>query len=347
MIRVLIVEDSKTSALLLELILESEPDIKVVGVARNGEEGLRKTISLKPDIVTMDIHLPGIDGFQATRLIMEKSPRPIIIVTGDHMHRDEVDLSFRSLNAGALAVLKKPNGPESPDYQSNAEELISIVKLMAEVKVVRRYPKRQTGRTIDIAKKHGDDYKIIAIGASTGGPAAISSILAKIPERIQTPILIVQHISDGFDVGFADWLTSTTHRQVSIADDRMAILPGMVLIAPKGRHMGLKDETHIKFAMARDYDSNFCPSANYLFEDVGRVYGRNAIGIILTGMGNDGLEGLKILKQDGGFVIAQDEASCIVFGMPKAAIDAGITDQILPLEEIAPVISTLLDKENA
>ena len=345
MIRVLIVEDSRTSALLLEAILESDAEIKVVGFARNGEEGLQKSISLKPDIITMDVHLPGIDGFQSTRLIMEKSPRPIVIVTGDGLHRDEVDLSFQSLNAGALAIMKKPNGPESPDYQRNAKELISMIKLMAEVKVVRRYPERQPRKTIDIVKKRGDHFKIIAIGASTGGPAAISSILTKIPEAIQTPILIVQHISDGFDVGFANWLSSTTHRQVRLAEDGMVILPGMVLVAPKGRHMGLRDETHIELATKREYDSNFCPSANYLFSTVGRVYGKNAIGIILTGMGVDGFEGLKSFKQNGGFVIAQDKSSCIVFGMPKAAIDAGVTDQILPLEEIATVITKLLDKE--
>ena len=344
MIRVLIVEDSRTSAFLLKSVLETDPGIKVVGFARSGAEGLQKTLTLTPDIVTMDVHMPGMDGFQATRLIMEKAPRPIIMVTGS-LDSDEVNLSFNSLKAGALAILKKPVGPESPDYQSSTNEFISMVKLMAELKVVSRYPRKTPEKRAEILRGHKEDFQVIAIGASTGGPAAISTIISHIPERIQTPILIVQHISDGFDTGFAEWLGSTTKRHVRIAEDGMILEPGMVLVAPRGKQMGLKEFNQVELNSSREIDSDFCPSANYLFKTVGSIHGKKAIGIILTGMGHDGLEGLKLLKQYGGYVVAQDEASCVVYGMPKAAIDAGIVDQIAALEEIAKVIIKLVEKE--
>jgi two-component system chemotaxis response regulator CheB len=347
MIRVLIVEDSPTVCLLLKSILDSDPDITVIDTASSGEEGLRKTLALNPDLVTMDVHMPGIDGFETTRRIMAQTPKPIIIVTGSIDPR-EVKLSFHALEAGALAVVEKPSGPGSPKFQHDAKELIKAVKLMADVKVVgqRLSSRPQRPVAVSIRPKPVGQIDLIAIGASTGGPAALFTVLNGLPLNFPVPILIVQHISLGFDVGLAEWLSSTTRHGVTLARDGQLLAAGQVLIAPQGTHLGVNGTKRVLLDARTDAIGSFRPSVTYLFESVARVYGSRAVGVILTGMGMDGAAGLPAFHEAGGYIIAQDEASSVVYGMPRAAVATGVVDQVLPLNRIAGTLSVLLQMEN-
>ncbi|NMB90898.1 MAG: chemotaxis-specific protein-glutamate methyltransferase CheB [Chloroflexi bacterium] len=345
MIRVLVVEDSPTVSLLLKSILDSDPEIKVIETAKNGEEGLRKTLLYKPDLVTMDIHMPGIDGFEATRRIMSEAPRPIIIVTAS-FDPQEVKLSFQALEAGALAVIEKPVGPGSPRFQENVKELIKMVKLLAEVKVVHRRSDSRPIRRPLLVVDAANQIEVIGMGASTGGPAALATILGGLPEHFPVPILIVQHIAAGFDAGLAEWLAASSRQHVALAQDGQLLLPGQVLIAPQGYHLGISSSKRVILDAGSEPIGAFRPSATYLFKSMARVFGPRAIGVILTGMGSDGTPGLSAFHTAGGYIIAQDEASSVVYGMPGAAAAAGIVDQILPLNRIANALSALLQMEN-
>lgn len=342
MIRVLVVEDSPTVSLLIKSILNSDPDIMVIDCAKNGEEGVAKTLSLNPDLITMDIHMPGIDGFEATRRIMALKPKPIIVVTSSMNHK-EVNLSFKALEAGALAIVEKPSGPGNPRFDFIVNELIRVVKLMNEVKVVgRRINTRPLQGPIPVHKAN-QVPEIIGIAASTGGPAALATILCNFPSKITLPILIVQHISTGFDEGLAEWLSTVSVHNVSLAKNGQPIVDGQIYIAPQGSHMGVNKNKQIILDAHTGNIGSFRPSATYLFNSIAHSYGSNAIGVVLTGMGNDGSTGLISLHAAGGYVIAQDEASCVVYGMPGSAVAAGIVDLILPLDHIAITLTNLMN----
>jgi len=339
MIRVLIVEDSPTSALLLKSILTSDPGIEVLAIATSGEEAVRKASSLDPDLVTMDIHLGAMDGFEATRRILAQKPRPIVIVSAT-VDPDDVLLSIEALAAGALSVMPKPPGSRSPLYRKSAEELISTVRLMAEVKMVgRRAPAKPTWRP-SAPFRIGRDAELLAIGASTGGPAALATILAGLPPSFPLPILIVQHITENFDRGLADWLSVATSRRVDLAQHGQPLGSGQVLIGPSGAHLGVDVSRRVILDTRSGAVGGFRPSATYLFESVW-VYGASAVGLILTGMGSDGAQGLAALRRAGGLVLAQDAASCVVNGMPAAAAALGIVDRTIDLADIAPALSAL------
>ena len=341
MIRVLIVEDSPTAALLLKIILESDPDIQVVGSANNGQAGLHKTKEIKPDLITMDIHMPGMDGFEATRRIMEECPTPIVIISSS-FDPAEVKLSFETLEAGALAILPKPVGPGSPHYQSEAAELIQTIKLMAEIKVVRRRNFSSKPKALPpVFHIQDENIEIIAIAASTGGPTALASLLAELPGDIPVPILIVQHIAEGFDGGLAGWLGMGSKLTVKLAEDGQLLRAGQALIAPQGKQMGISSSKRIILDGRIAPIGGFCPSASYMFQSISRVYGSRAVGVVLTGMGSDGASGLVSLHNAGGRVIAQDEASCVVYGMPGAAVALGAVDMILPLNKISQELEKL------
>lgn len=341
MIRVLVVDDSPTVRLLLKSVLDSEPDINVVDTARNGNEAIQKTISLNPDLITMDIHMDGMDGFEATRLIMEKCPRPIVIVTSS-FNPGEVRLSFQALKAGALALVEKPYGPSSPNFNENVEKLTHTIRLMVDVKVVSRRQSYGQRKPSPLALSSEGHYEVLAIGASTGGPAALSILLNKLPVNFHSPILVVQHISEGFDNGLAKWLSISTNRNVVLAEDGQMLTNDLVLIAPQGKNMGVSKTKRIFLDGKKDSQSSaFCPSATFLFNSVTDVFGSEVVGVILTGMGNDGVDGLTAIHKAGGFVIAQDETSSVVYGMPRAAVEAGIVDKVLPLENISDALSIL------
>jgi two-component system chemotaxis response regulator CheB len=342
MIRVLVVEDSPTARSLLVQILKSDSEIQVVGEADNGVEGVELARKLRPDVVTMDVHMPRMNGLEATKEIMITAPTPIVIISSSYaMH--EVEMSMNALRAGALAVLPKPAGPAMAGFEEASQQLIAQIKAMAQVKVVRHWRPAKLAQRSKEQESAADParVRVVAIATSTGGPAALHAILAGLPRDFAVPILVVQHISSGFAKGLADWLNKAGNLRVKLAEDGETLQGGTAYLAPDDRHLGVSSRGTVAFSAAPPI-GGFRPSATHLFDSVAGVYGASAIGVILTGMGEDGVAGLQTLRQTGGRVIAQDEKTSVVFGMPSAAITAGLADMVLPLENIASQLIELV-----
>lgn len=342
MIRALVVDDSAVARQSIKTILESDSDLKVVGFAVNGQDAVEQAMKLKPNIITMDIHMPKWDGFEATQEIMRQSPTPIVVVSAS-VDNTEMKTSFMAIQAGALAVVEKPKSVNHPEYQAINNSLITTVKIMSEVKVIRRWQSGNKIEKLKLPKESSNEQKakIIAIGSSTGGPAALSVLLKQLPNDFQIPIVIVQHITAGFGQAFADWLGSECHQNVRPAVHGEPIKPGEILIAPDNTHLGVGKDG--KVYLSNDVSFNHHrPSVNFLFDTVAKVFGARSIGVVLTGMGEDGVIGIKSIKMAGGRTVAQDEASSVVFGMPKAAIDAGAIDQVAPINKIMKTILDLI-----
>lgn len=340
MIRVLVAEDSVTVRELLVAILESDPGIRVVGQAKNGREAVELARELRPDLITMDVHMPEMDGFAATKEIMVEAPTPIIIVSSSSRGRD-VDLSLNALRAGALMVVPKPDDPTSPMFNGRLEQFLSMAKAMAGVKVVRRWAGRATPPPPAPGPPPGTVApRLVAIAASTGGPAALQRILGDLPGDFPAPILLVQHIARGFTEGLADWLGAGSPLRVKLAEHREALAPHTVYVAPDDRQLGVDDGDRLEVLDAPPIEG-FRPSATHLFESVARRCGAAVTGVILTGMGRDGVAGLQRVREAGGHVIAQDRATSVVYGMPNAAVEAGVVDAVLPIEAIAGQLEKL------
>lgn len=334
MLRVLIVDDSAVARTLLSHVLRGA-GLDVVGEARDGEEAVRMAATLRPSVIAMDVHMPGLDGHEATRRIMEEAPTPIVMVTS--AQPVDVARSFRAVEAGALTLLEKPGAPGSPRFAELADELITTVKLLADVKLVRRRRRRASvpRSHVRLPERRTD---LVAIGSSTGGPAALASLLKGLPPDLPVPVLIVQHIAQGFDRGLVEWLDKVTRLSVRLAEAGSPLRPGEVLVGPQDRHLGVVGNGTAELSAAPAIGGHR-PSATHLFSSVARSYGDRAMGVILTGMGNDGAVGLLDLRTAGGVTVAQDKASSVVYGMPREAVHLGAVDCILPLQEIAPAIA--------
>ncbi len=337
MIRVLIVDDSPTARGLLSAILGSDPELHVVGEAINGLEAVELTRKLRPDVITMDIRMPRMDGFEATKEIMIEAPTPIVVVTSSRAVQ-EVDMSMHALRAGALAILEKPAGPLGSGFDESAQQLIAHVKAMAQVKVVRHWRSNQwraqapARRPRPPSAKAGKPRIVAVASQAPGGPAALECLLTRLPGDFAVPILVVQHISRGFVKGLADWLNKASPLQVKVAVDGEPLKKRTVYLAPDDYHLGMTAPGQIALSNAAAI-GGFRPSATPLFESVAHAFGSAATAVILTGMGEDGVVGLRAVRKAGGRVLAQDEKTCIVFGMPAAAVAAGLVDEVLPIEE--------------
>jgi len=355
MIRVLVADDSATVREYLVYLLSEDPLLEVVGTARDGLEAVEQAERLKPNVIVMDAHMPGMNGYEATRQIMERVPTPIVMASAS-LSRDEVRMTFEALKVGALTVVDKPGGPDHPDHAETARTLVQTVKLMAEVKVVRRWPRsrdqeaglggqRETAvpRSLTPVPQPHRKIRLIAIGASTGGPQVIAEILRDLPDDLGVPILVVQHIAPGFTTGLADWLAQGTRLAVKMAEAGEATRSGTVYLAPNGFQMGIATEGRIRLTKEPAEDG-FFPSASYLFQSVAEAYGRSAIGILLTGMGRDGAKGLLRLREAGGVTIAQDEETSVIFGMPQEAIRQGAVEHVLSPEQIVGAICSLVTR---
>ncbi len=348
MIRVLVVEDSAIIQEFLVHILRSDPAIEVVGIAETGEEALAAVARTRPDLITMDVHMPRMNGFDATRRIMETHPTPIVIVSGTTDFTDTTK-AFRAIESGALAVLQKPRGPGHPQHEKSTADLIRTVKLMSEVKVVRRWPRTRTPDVPPEASQYSEVRlqtgqmrpRVVAIGASTGGPPILQTILSALPKDFPVPVLIVQHIAVGFTQGFVEWLAQSSTLPVHIPANGQPILAGQVYVAPDKFHMAVAAEGRVRLS-TDEPENGLCPSVSHLFRSVIKTYGRNAIGVLLTGMGKDGAWELKLMKEQGAVTIVQDRDTSVVHGMPGEAIRLGGATYILSPEKIRSALTSLV-----
>jgi len=350
-IQVLLVEDSLTVREHLLYILNADPQIDVVGTAKDGQEAVKFVQRKIPSVIVMDINMPRMDGFEATRHIMQTHPIPIVLVSANWDPK-EMTTSFKAIEAGAVAVLAKPRGFGDPDSKRLEQELVQQVKLMSEIKVVTRRARKLTPSPGTAAAKPSPaspsafarptgKVKLIAIGTSTGGPPVLQTILTELPKNLPVPIVIVQHIAKGFLEGMVDWLGKSTGFSVHIAAHSEPLQPGHAYFAPDGKHLEVTRDGRA-FLNNDPPDSGLRPSATHLFRSVSRSYGKQAIGVILTGMGADGAAELKKMRDTGAITIAQDKASSLVHGMPGEAIKMGAAQYIQSPREVVETLKRLV-----
>lgn len=348
LIRVLIVEDSLTVRRRLCDVLAVDPALEIVGEAEDGKQAIQLCQSLRPDVVTMDMMLPLMSGLGATEYIMAHCPTPILIVSSS-TNRGELFKTYEALAAGAVDVLEKPLGDESDAMWER--RFVATVKLVSRIRVIT-HPRARLGvlghaRGVSqpirspLPSLPRQQHKIMVIGASTGGPGAILEILRALRLPFPLPILFVLHIGEPFGVAFAEWLDGQTGMRVSYArdGDLVSAKHGQVVMAPPESHLVVKNG---RLRLTQDPPRHSCrPSVDVLFESAAREYGAAVIASLLTGMGRDGAAGLLEVRRSGGFTIAQDEATSVVYGMPREAVLLGAVEQELPLAQIGPAISTL------
>jgi two-component system, chemotaxis family, protein-glutamate methylesterase/glutaminase len=319
-IRVMIVEDSVVKRELLMHILCTDPDIEVIGYASNGKDAIRNIKEKKPDIVTMDINMPGINGFEAARIILEECPLPIVVISSIRSKHNKNEVAKAMLACGALQFIDSPPGPWHPDFDLASKNIIRNVKVMSQLKVFTRHKKRKPVRIPKSFKSIPlPETAIIAIGVSTGGPPLLKEILKGLPKDFNFPIVIVQHISAGFDSLLADNLNTVCNLNIKLAEHGEKVRPGNVYIAPGKYNLTIDTDYKICLIANPTKFNKIVPSADALFNSIADVYARSAIGILLTGMGADGAQGLKAMKDKGAVTIIQDEESSVVYGMPKEA----------------------------
>jgi len=366
-IKVLIVEDSPTIASILRRLIESDPSLQVVGVATNGAEAIRLAARHRPQVITMDVNMPQMSGLEATEYIMAHTPTPILVLTAS-LGSQDVDLSFKMLSAGALEIIEKP---AAEDWEKAGKRLLERLKLLSRIKVIThlRGKSRTTSdllvqpRLITPTEVEGglihprpisnskplvanpdllnSRFKILGVAASTGGPPALARLFKELPASFPLPILLVQHIPAGFSTGLAEWLNNETALKVKNALEGEIPQPGTIYLSTDDNHLTVNPygQLHLDNSPAR---FSLRPSADLTFESMARTWPGETLAVILTGMGRDGTEGMYFLKQGGGYNIAQDETSCVIFGMPKSAIERGVIDKILPLSEIASFLKEIV-----
>ncbi len=339
MVKVLIVEDSRVVSQYLEYIFSQDPGIKVIGNVRNGKEAVAFIKNQKPDVVSMDIEMPVMNGLEATRILMSSTPLPILIVTASR-NSNEVAISMEALAAGALAVVQKPAGIGHPAQEKIAHDLVRMIKLMAEVKVVsRRFkklpPPKQTHikQFVRIPDEAIAKTKLVAIGVSSGGPQTLKIVFNNITENFPIPIVVVQHIAEGFINGLVNWLNSQVAIHFQVAENGMKLKPGNVYFAPDNYQMGVTAGGSIALAECNG-EKVLCPSIAHLFTSVAKTYKASSLGIILTGMGSDGAKELKLMRDAGAITIAQDKKSSLIHGMPGVAVKYGSAEYVMASSEI-------------
>lgn len=344
-IRVVVADDSVVARDMLSQMLASDPDIEVVATAVNGEEAVDAVERLHPDLVTMDIHMPRMDGLEATEQIMAYNPTPILVVSSS-VYGAGMGRAFDALAVGALEVIKKPELQDWASLESIRRDVVGRVKMLARVRVIthirgkKLHPSRTPGPPLPESASYPSKIQIVAIGSSTGGPSALLSVLARLPETFPVPLVIAQHIADGFVPGLAQWLDAGSKIRVMPAADRGILMPGTAYLAATGCNMEI-DGMLTRFVTPLS-GQLYIPSADTLFDSVARLYGDRSLGVLLTGMGTDGAVGLKAMFDKGAPTICQDEATSTVWGMPKAAIDIGATRTVLPVHQIADEIARIV-----
>jgi two-component system, chemotaxis family, protein-glutamate methylesterase/glutaminase len=345
--RVLVVEDSTTVRRRLVETLAADPGIDVIGEAEDGKQAVELCTRYRPDVITMDMMMPAMSGLAATEYIMAHQPTPILIVSAS-LNRGELFKIYDALAAGAVDVLEKPNGDElHGDWE---RRLLSTVKLVAKIKVIthprakleaRRRPLEIPAPVLRDARQSPAPIDIVAIGASTGGPGALVEVIRRLPPHFQIPILVVIHMNAPFGSSFTDWLDAQIERRASAPENGASVASarGRVIVAPGGQHMVVRDG---RMFLTLDPERHSCrPSVDVLFETIAADYGVSAAACLLTGMGRDGALGLLKIRESGGTTIAQDEATSVIYGMPREAAALGAATHVLPLSEIGPRLAAL------
>jgi two-component system chemotaxis response regulator CheB len=334
-IKVLVVDDSSAIRDVISHVLEEDVDIRVIGSAANGREAVAMVTTLQPDLITMDLIMPVMDGFEAIERIMSTRPTPILVITSCQ----ESSSAFKAIETGALEVISK-----NDLMVGQAKRLVETVKVLSRVRTITHLRGRRYKPFPNCAKDHEDENgigKVVAIAASTGGPNAISAILSVMPQHFPSPILIAQHIDADFVIDLQMWFNGITPLQVKIARADEKLSGGTVYIAPGGYHLSLGSHGLIALTQKKQGEL-YVPSCNLLLASAADNYGHNAVGIILSGMSDDGVEGIKAIKQQGGTTIAQDEKTSVVFGMPKMAIESGCIDYIMPVGKIGEALINMI-----
>jgi two-component system chemotaxis response regulator CheB len=338
MIKVLIAEDSPSIAAMMRDLLSRDPEIEVVGWAKSGHEAVALRKSLNPDVMTMDLNMPLMGGLDAIKIIASTRPVPILVVSQLIESRDS-EVAFEALRCGAIDIMGKPSGAGSAAYSRMAEELTFRIKAVARVR-----PMRLIGKPAPSAARSEADSRrplkqpVVVIGASTGGPPALATILKGLPRHLPVPIAIVQHIAPGFVAGLRQWLERQSSLPVKLAADGASLGGGDIYLAPDNYHLEIGAGKKIAL-IAEPALRGHRPSVDRLMESAARVYGKEVLGVLLTGMGRDGAQGLKKIKDAGGRTIVQDEATSLVFGMPREAMLNGAAEITSPLEQIADEIA--------
>lgn len=339
--RVLVVDDSPVSRMLLRAVLEGEGyEVREAGT---GDEALQVLAGFTPDIVTMDVHMPGMDGYETTERILERYALPVVILSASVDHQASAT-AMRALEAGALAVLEKPSGPSAIDFEARVDELLRTLRSMVQVKIVRRRRKLgeapPAGTPPLVAQTVSCVPQVVAIAASAGGPMAVKAFLQCLAPIQPWPLVLVQHIAPGFLPSFRDWLASLTSMPIMIAEHGQLLTPGALHLAPDGHHLGFAGNRSVVLDDAPPED-HVRPAANYLFRSVARHFGKQAIGIQMSGMGRDGAQGLAELCQAGALTLVQEPATAVIDSMPKAAIGLHAARQVLPPEGIAELLNAI------
>ncbi|HHT9138817.1 MAG TPA: chemotaxis-specific protein-glutamate methyltransferase CheB [Candidatus Wunengus sp. YC60] len=343
-IRLLIVDDSGITREILKKIVEEDRAIQVIGMAENGKRAIELVQTLKPDVVIMDINMPVMNGFEATEQIMAYCPTPILILSSV-IDKEGIYTTFNALAAGAVDVMEKPSRLPNDSWDRIGSVLVKKLKLISRAKVVTHIKGRvkefyRPVKPVSLIKPN--TYEIIGIGASTGGPSVVMQILKHIPSDYDPGILVVQHMAEGFIDGFMKWLGNACKVKVKLAQEGEKIEKGQVLIAPDGFHTIVRGRKSVGLISGNPVNG-VKPSVDILFDSIAEVYGESAIGVLLTGMGADGAEGLKHIKDKGGITIVQSEDSCAVFGMPKVAIEKGAASRVLSVEDIIRTLKGIVN----
>ncbi len=361
-IKVLIAEDSALIRKILNSILEDDDRFEVVAEAVNGEQAVKYTKLFKPDVISMDMIMPVMDGLEATYEIMRNHPVPIVIISSLYKD-DQVNMAIQELNAGAVAILPKPYGPEHPNYKASATKYKNLLKLMSEIKVIKRTNSIKVGYTNSISNNTATAFKakevnnnscvrpkvisLIAIGASAGGPEAIRIILESLVYPLKSPIVIIQHIDHNFTEGYATWLQQYSQSRVKIAESGERLINDTIYIAPGGNHLTIVDKSIIKLSPPLKDANKFghTPSIDIFFESIIKGDPVECTAILLSGMGRDGAQALQKLKESGAYTLIQDEITSLIFGMPGEAAKLNAQCKKLSPQDIALEINQILNKK--
>lgn len=334
--KVLIVDDSAFTRQILKKILEQDSNIEVAGVASDGVDAMAKTLRLKPDIITLDFEMPEMDGFSFLRWLMRERPTPVIMVTS---HADSKTV-FKALELGAVDFIAKPTKRASIELQTVEKDLLRKIRGIKDIRMDLLSRNLELLDSKDdfepAADKHQHNINLVAVGSSTGGPAALQIILTRLPADFQAAVMVSQHMPRGFTGPLSERLDKLSAIKIKEAEDGDHILPGKVFICPGGYHMGIRKKGEKSFISLKEstLTDKYVPSVDYMMASTADAFGSNSMGVILTGMGNDGKKGMLEIKEKGGYTIAESEESAIVFGMPAEAIKAGAVEIILPISEI-------------